>query len=231
MSDEALQKMLDYDALNEVERTTGRSYKDDEGAMALGFLLHVAHNSALDRALSDRDDTCLQNQLDRYQRIIGEEGFELALRLPFTSPFPEKVDEALFIYFHPTDAILLVFDTYGSDRVSGGKFYYNWRTNQRGYPSCITSSGGWNAVPESSREWMPQWVWAGDHDCREALRHNIRGLREHGTFVNPWTHRPFMWLLHHADTKVPDFDYKAINAERIAMLPEHVRKAIAGAPR
>jgi hypothetical protein len=37
-----------------------------------------------------------------------------------------------------------------------------------------------------------------------------------------------MWLLHYMDTKVKGYDYKAITADRIAMLPEDVRTAISG---
>ena len=69
-------------------------------------------------------------------------------------------------------------------------------------------------------------VWSGNHDCREALKFNMTGLAENGRFLKKWIDRPFLWLCHYADTKVEGYSYEAINAEKIAKLPEHVRKAI-----
>lgn len=42
--------------------------------------------------------------------------------------------------------------------------------------------------PEFSRD---QWVWVGDHDCREGLRHNFNTLKRWGSFVKPWIELPF----------------------------------------
>lgn len=69
-------------------------------------------------------------------------------------------------------------------------------------------------------------VWVGDHDCREAVKTNILGLIDNGVFLPKWKKRPFLWLLHYMDTKTEGYDYEAITNERIAMLPEDVRKAI-----
>jgi hypothetical protein len=38
-------------------------------------------------------------------------------------------------------------------------------------------------------------VWSGDHDCREALIHNITRLAENGTFAEPWIKPPSLWLV------------------------------------
>jgi hypothetical protein len=51
---------------------------------------------------------------------------------------------------------------------------------------------------------------------------NLENLFANGEFVNPWPALPFMWLLHHGDTKIEGYDYKAITDERIALLPENV---------
>jgi len=67
-------------------------------------------------------------------------------------------------------------------------------------------------------------VWSGDKDIREGLRNFLDGIAD--GVVSPWKHVPFLWLLSHEDPKVEGYDYKAINEERIAMLPEHVRKDI-----
>lgn len=69
-------------------------------------------------------------------------------------------------------------------------------------------------------------IWSGNHDCREALRFNISQLKKHGTFIPSWVQAPFLWLLHYRDTKDEEYDYKALNKERIALLPLHVQAAI-----
>ena len=66
----------------------------------------------------------------------------------------------------------------------------------------------------------------GDHDCREAIVHNLTRLEQYGKFVEPWESAPFIWLLHHQDTEAEGFDYKAITQGRIANLPEFVRVAL-----
>jgi len=71
-------------------------------------------------------------------------------------------------------------------------------------------------------------IYAGHHDCREAVKHNISKFLENGTFLKTWKERPFLWLLHHADTKDKGFDHEKINQERIAMLPQDVQDAIKG---
>lgn len=69
-------------------------------------------------------------------------------------------------------------------------------------------------------------IYVGNHDGREALRLHIRQLRKHGSFLPQWVSCDFLWLLHYMDTKRDDYDYKAINKERVAMLPKHIQKAI-----
>lgn len=71
-------------------------------------------------------------------------------------------------------------------------------------------------------------IWSGHHDCREALKFNINRLSENGTFVKKWKEQPFLWLLHHEDSKREGYDYKAINEEKIKMLPEDVQELIKG---
>lgn len=66
-------------------------------------------------------------------------------------------------------------------------------------------------------------IYSGYHDCRESLIWNIERLEQNGTFVPKWKKNPFLWLLHHKDTKDENYDYKQINKERIAMLPKEIQ--------
>lgn len=90
-------------------------------------------------------------------------------------------------------------------------------------------------------------VWAGDHDAREAIKFNIRQLEKNYIFLPKWKKKPWLWLLHHMDVKGPDgkqlegeymyrqrpkpeglltYDSDAINARKIAQLPDYVQEAI-----
>jgi hypothetical protein len=47
-----------------------------------------------------------------------------------------------------------------------------------------------------------------------------------GEFLPQWVEQPLLWLLHYRDTDTPDYDYAAINAERIGLLPRWVQTMI-----
>jgi len=213
-----LRELLKYDALAEAEKISGKSYKEDDGVSFLAMALMRENNETKGELLDLNDDTKLNNKLDKYLRITKEEGFEIVLKEDFVY---EGQSDALYVLWNDEDGILLKFDTYWSDDVNGGSFYYNWIPNEldnSSWRGTITESGGF---ADKRGE-----VWAGHHDCREALRLHLHGLREKGTFVKPWVKNQFLWLLHYADTKDKNYNYHAINAQRIAKLPENVQKCI-----
>jgi len=220
MNDEILKEILEYDPLGAAERLIGASYKESEATMALGFLGHINHNDRKNAALAKLDDTQFSNTLENYTRIIREEGFEKVLAVPFVGKAYSGENppaESFQVWFHP-DGLLLDFDTYGTDRINSAKFYFNVRLKESAARWHLRCSGGCAKDDVG--------VLVGDFDAREALRFHIRQLRAAGQLLNPWIEQPFLWLLHYMDTKDQSYDYKTINAERIAMLPEHVRKAI-----
>lgn len=216
---EFLDRLLRFDPLAEAETITGSSYKGDPDTRALGFMLLQQNGAIKQQLLEVRGDTTFNNQLDRYLEIVAKEGFREILRVPFTSRWNEQ--ECLYVMYHDGDGILLTFDTYCGEKVNGGKFYYNIKMKPDEPNWHVISSGHYCQVGDD-------YVWVGDHDCREALRHHIAQLRAHGEFIKEWIEQPFLWLLHHGDTKDDNYDHKEITAERIAMFPIEVQKAIAG---
>ena len=216
--------LLTFDPLDAAEQITGESYKCDEGTSALGFLLALQHNQVKNERLMALGDTTLQNDLVRYTDIIKSLGFELVLDLPFTAPGWNPEDPArnehYFIYAH-RDGLLLAFDTYDETRVNGGKVYYCWKPGVENYWG-LTSSGSMYLDDQGEK------FWGGDHDCREAIKHKLGKLWDNGTFYAQWPkgNRIFLWLLHYRDTRTEGYDYEAINAERIVMLPDWVRTMI-----
>ena len=49
---------------------------------------------------------------------------------------------------------------------------------------------------------------------------------ENGVFLKEWKKQPFLWLLHHGDTKVEGYNYEEINQKRLNLLPDYVKKCI-----
>lgn len=215
MNDTELLGVLHTDPLGMAEEMTGISYKEDEDTQWIGFGVLQQKSKILELELAARGDTVFSNSLDRYESIIKDYGFELALDVPFTDPY-DSADEHLFVYWHPY-GLLLKFDTYQGVRVNGGKVQYCWK------PADPDARETWKLTSSGS---YSNGVWVGDHDCREALIFNLENLRKNGDFLNPWPTLPFMWLLHHGDTKVEGYDYEAITNERISFLTEHVRKGM-----
>lgn len=220
IKEHARDSWLNFDGIAFAEKLMGVSYKENEDAAKLGMFMSISGNKIKKNILEDLDDTAFGTSLDEYLRIAQEEGFEIVLKEPFLGRgFNGKsVKETLFILFHKADGILLRFDTYQGNGVNGGDFYYNWIPKGE-HNWKVLSSGGYSKIDG-------ELIWIGHHDCREALRCHISKLRDYGTFVPSWKEQPFLWLLHYMDTKDPGYDYKKINAERIAALPKFVQSAI-----
>lgn len=218
-----LDKLLKFDPLDTAEKITGVSTADAElqgfenPAMAVGFVLMQENAAAKEEWLTELDDTSFHNKLERYQRIIEKFGFEQVLADNFTSKWDNH--ENYFIYAH-RKGLLLSFDTFNQTSVNGGKVYYQWR------PSVPLDETHGCRSSGCFENYDTDPVWIGDHDCREALIHNLNKLNNRGEFVSPWIKRPFLWLLHHGDTEAENYDYKEINETRIERLPQWVKDFI-----
>lgn len=219
--------LLHFDPLQAAEDLTGLDYKVDEATSQLGLGLALLHNAKKQAHLLEIDDTTYGDSLERYTRIIEGMGFEKVLEVPFMSQTfkdEEPRQEAYYIYAHKQRGLLLAFDTfYGGTSINGGTVYYCWKPNDitgGRFRYGLTSSGTWRGGDDG--------FWEGSHDCREAIRYKMDALAEVGTFISPWPAEAdhFLWLLHHMDTKVDGYDYKAITEERITMMPEWVQEML-----
>ncbi|KKM07855.1 hypothetical protein LCGC14_1729710 [marine sediment metagenome] len=166
----------------------------------------------------------INSTLEEYLHILQEEGFDLVYEEEFVRG--DKSDDKLMIHFHP-DGILSVSDTYYG-RLNSANIHYNVlvkATERHGY----TSSGHMIGDKDDND------VWSGNHDTRVDIKHKLQGLRELGTFLNPWIDdRMLVWLSIYTD--VPSdirgsHRYREVfsikdekTCERFAKLPEHVQK-------
>lgn len=234
MENDDLKKSLRFDSLSEAEKITGKSYKEDESTVRLGMALMLENNKIKNALLEESGDTKFTNSVEDYLSIAKSIGFEVVLIEPFTSK--DGIEENLYILWNKELGILLKFDsfTFGDDGswakagkevpppgVNGGNFYYNIKLKPyKERESRCTSGGGFYNDGNDYTD-----IWIGSHDCREGLKHHINLLKENGEFLPNWVERPFLWLLNYCDTK-GEYDYNAINQERITKLPQHVIEAI-----
>lgn len=213
-----LDSILRFDPLDAAERLTGKSSYE---TIAVGLVLAQQHAELKREVLTQRGDTTFNDTLPRYLSVIETAGFEKVLEVPFLDDSRETHYENALLIYARRDGLLLSFDTYfGNKSVNSGYLYYHWKPYQmpsrdNRYYSSHTSSGGWH-----------YGIWVGNADCREGLIYHIDRLAANGEFLPKWKEKPFLWLLHYMDAKQPNYDYKAINAERIAMLPSWVQEMI-----
>lgn len=220
--------ILNFDALNTAEKITGKSYKEDKETELLGIALHIGHAEDKKARLMESCDSYFSQPLENYLSIVYELGFQIA----YTEEIPPKKDEdrlsdAYFIFYHP-DGIILEFDSYwGMKSINGGRFFYNWRPNLPKSNNFRVLSSGTYAVYDDETN---NYIWSGNHDCREAIKYNIEKLREHGTFVTPWVDCPIHWFSHYGD-RVDNDDflakgdmYRKLSKPRIEAFPSEVKE-------
>jgi hypothetical protein len=241
LSEAHIESLLRFDPLASAEDITGTFTSDpDSPAMKLGFGLAMLHGDAKRKALLATGDTTLCNTLEYYQSVIGNAGFELCLEEPFVRTKPallyaaEPMEDRYFIYAR-RDGFLLAFDTYRDVDVNGGKLWYNWRPNdvEERWRYNATSSGCFQNYDDPEKR-----VWVGDHDCLEALLHNINKLKTFGTILPKWAHRHnALWLLNGMDyqqdedgerERIDAFSKRAaeITDRRLAQCPDWVREMV-----
>jgi hypothetical protein len=234
-SDKEISDILKVDPLVEAEKATGKSYKEDDATMNLGFLLNVQNNLVKENALKSTGDSVFSMDWLAYCEFVENLGFGLMIE-----DFNEDGTESVRIYYHEKDGLLLKTDSFNGNRNSA-IVYYNWRPDIKPKEEWkdpnkveladwgVTSSGSWNRTDDITDKTVEDhWrslVWSGDHDAREALSFNMRQLRENGTFMPIWKNRPFLWLLGHWESK-GEYSYAKINESRIKKLPEWVQDAI-----
>jgi hypothetical protein len=216
-----LDDLLRTDPLADAERLTGKSYKDDESTMALGFLMHLGHSERKAAALQQADDSWFSMDLAATLALYDRLGFKEVLCDEFTGRSygdePEPT-ETFRVLWHPK-GILAKVESYNGDGRNSTTIYYNVRVRDvqdRTWGHCISSGR------------LRGDVYVGYHDAREGARRAIERWEEVGDFLPVWVEQPFLWLLTYTDSDVEGYDYKAITAERISRLPQNVQGAIRG---
>lgn len=218
-----LERALATDPIMDFEARTRKSYRDNNEAENRAMLAScIGFNLYKEKLLKQAGDTAFSMSGEEYAANIEAFGFVEVYSEPFTADrYGKTFEDVLKVYWHPW-GLLLRFDTYNGQR-NGGNVYYNWKPyDGADWHSCVSSGSFADADGEC--------IWVGYHDCREALRYNMRQLREHGELLPVWKYRPrTLWITHYADRDIcvgKPAEYERLTQDRLAKLPTHVQQAI-----
>ncbi len=215
-----LESLLNFDPLYTAETALGGDRSEASGL--LGLALAIKHNEAKDAVLDALDDTKFSNKMVDAIRIVEREGFQLLVTIPFVGkqfPNDPETPEEFRIYWNPELSALLCMESYHTDSLNTGKVYFAWKATDQNRPYPSGCSGGGEGPAGDC-------TFVGDYDIREAFAYRLNRMKETGEFIKQWPKTPFLWLLHWMDTKEEGYNYQVINAERLAMLPTNVIRAM-----
>jgi hypothetical protein len=206
-----IEKVLSFDPLYAAEQLTGKSYKEDKDTSMLGMVLAMDH--------ADRKAKLLQSVGDSNWRMTTDEFIELAQRLGFVEILRERVEgtpDTFYLFWRK--GILLRLESYSGGRsINRADLWLNYKGPRSVLFGCS------NGLAKKDSDGNP--IWDVSVDVREGFHTILERLESAGEILDTWVARPFIWLLTYVDTKT-DYNYEQINEQRIAKLPEDVRKAI-----
>jgi hypothetical protein len=208
-----LDELLGFDPLQEAEIMTGCSYNEDEATSSIGLLLAVGNNQKKKELLKANKDSYYGMSFAEFVVLKDSMGFKSVA----SGTIPNSEDE-WFIGWR--EGILVVYDSFRGSLNSAKAFFNYLPLSDNSYRKGF--SGTAFEGPSGKN------VWCGDFDAREGFKHRLGNYEETGIFLKEWIKQPFLWLLHHGDSKVDGYDFDKINQQRIAMLPPEVQEAIFG---
>jgi hypothetical protein len=191
MGDDPLDEILKTDALTEAQNITGKSYKEDDETMKLGFLMHIMKGDQKKRALKARGDTYYSQPFEEHCALVESYGFEMVYEETYENDGGHP--EWLRYYCHREKA--LFYDVHTYNRPYKGDNGREWPSAEGGSVHACVRLNGEEHLPVSSG-WAPinnhLWDELGPIGMitlhgREALLHKLKKLDDSKCeFVAPW---------------------------------------------
>lgn len=207
--DATIKEHLEFDALHVAGQMTGKSYKDDADTENLGIALLITANRNREQALRKSGDTYMGMAFAEFLAVAHAEGFVTLSQEPIQGA---DCLDSMALLWKASEGLLLCAESYwGGSSTNSAKIYFNLETKK------------WPARASGS---VRDGAFIGHFDGREGLRYTLAQMRTQGRFLSQWRRRPFLWLLSYMDSKQEGYDYRSITEQRIASLPEEVRRAI-----
>jgi len=120
--------------------------------------------------------------------------------------------------------LLATAESYSGNHVNTIKVMGNWVGERKDLGWGISNGGVW--INHEARYDTHPDAWVFDFDGQEGVKHNLEHLLEKGKFLTEWLECPFLWFLTYMDTKVKNYDRKAINERVFNTFPKHVQEAM-----
>ncbi len=194
--------------------------------------------------LQARQDTYRGISFEDYGKIAASIRFKKVLEIPYQGhPYGAKEPELQhFQVWWRDDGIVLVVDQYG-DRINVAHMYFNFKIggDEPNKPSRVNGCF-WGYPDYNEPDWEKDhkrfkdsgdWVMIASQSVLQALVNKIQRLEEQGTFLREWKSADHLrlWSLKDKYEKGGEREYTTERAleltrERLAMLPEHVRRGI-----
>jgi hypothetical protein len=189
--DKRIDDLLHEDALMNAEKITGKSYKEDEATMHLGFLMHMMKGQEKKAALKSRGDTYYTQNFYEHCALVEGYGFEMVYEETYQNDggYPET----LRYYCHREKA--LFYDVHTYNRPFKGDNGRDWPSAEGGSVHACVLLNGEEHLPVQNG-WSPinnhLWDELGPIGMitlfgREALLHKLKKLDDSNCqFVAPW---------------------------------------------
>lgn len=216
MNRHEVKKFLDFDVIDLAEKIS----KDEEGSMALGFVMNKIKRKVIEREMKDRGDTYPRISFIDFRRILIDNDFKLIYEEEFQG---KDYKDIQVIYWKDDEGLLLTADSYsGQKNVNSAKIYYNWKSEiinaSNVFELDITQNGCFLQM-------KPYPIWIGSYYANEALIYHLDGLRTYGEFIPEWVQTPFLWLLNYNDSdgEYESYSYEEINKQKLAKIDPQIR--------
>jgi len=227
--DKITEKYLDFDALLEAEKVTGKSYKEDSATQNLGLLLHVQASRAKRNHLKSRNDTYYSIHWAEFKTICSQNGFTTLLQDNFVGEGGKYEDE--FFIAH-RGGIVLKAESFQGVHTNSATVYFNAKANGDDKSYCPKHFSGHQIYigqyPDArgfapSGAALDQFVYVGYLSGLEGIISNLDDLEDHCQILLPWIESPFMYLLTYQESRDiqkcesegrDDESYRGITAER-----------------
>jgi hypothetical protein len=217
-----VEQVLNFDPLASAEEMTGESYKTCKLTEAIGVLSHFDHNQRKRELLKSIGDTYFSMTWDELKALLPNLGFQILAIEEFPGD-DNHTEEMIFAWDPVRSALLTAHSYWGRKSVNTGTVYFCWKPTDR-------NDWALNRCSSSPLEVNGEYVGRSyGYDIREGLKHFLETADRKGTFFKKWPGKPWLWLLNFSDTRDKNYNYDAINARRISMLPKEVQELITSA--
>jgi hypothetical protein len=230
MTRKLIDQALYFDAIGDAEKKLGCKLEESPYGLAAGLISVHSRANTVRRFMDQSGDVHNRLSYEDYCNKVLEWGFNLI----FEDEFLNREGKTNYqkIFWLP-EGVLLVTDSYFWSldymplyTVNTATMYYNVQITKEQLKTFFKfTSSGCCEIYDTDKD---DYVWCGDHNVREALKHKLDGLKSSGSLLSQWRVAPFMCLNHYGERK--ERPEGAANKDFVKLLNEELFDKIAKFP-